>query len=1048
MADNEIHPVMREEIYKLRSLPRKKSMIGRITDDVFIEFSGADTVIAGILPQDEKNLLLRMGIINIYLCIIAITGIGYIFYFSFEKWVATILLIVVAAVISYCVKTSIGAGLLHYKKQAVFILFIKRVFLALCFLISLAGIAMWIFSQQINKLADEPYYEFEYNKYRNDLAKLNTSDPIDSPNDKYLIADYLTNATGHKKLLQVDAWLTQKKREILASIPSYDVRIQPDDTVQNTLPAKETGPGLYADILPVSFSGKNITKTGKIYNLPGITFVPDSIGNIKVFQNYYDSIFIANSLIDSIYATQNVLNFLLRNANGKAPVTQTQDSVYAGFETIYNTYFLNNILKSAYFMRIQSATKLWLQQQVKINNEPVSACDKMMGFYLLISADDSRIIVIVMVLLFIAGFLYQLIKSNLEDLRKSKYPVLVNLYQNVELTRIESIEEGLSDNKIPYTKFLTKEDNRKQSKSRLSQIQNFGTIGYYIQSGEELEEAGDYDAALEKYSRGYEKFPDAYEFLKMRADVFLKKNDVNQSLEYLKLYNEKRNKVTVENNLRRNLSIAFFEMKDHPFYGNLTWPLNKQMNILLGKNGYGKSHLLSIMLALVQNDIEKTKEFSPAVSKSSNDTPDSKAPAGDYNLTAEQARKKNSSASLFNSSIFSDNDDRIDESMDDKPVEILVAALSTDEIFALNAEQNERLENIADQSDKESLEEDFQEEFKKISFSKSGLNSFLGKIPVLAISDTRFIDKSANLLSRSHEHIDIRLDSAKHFLEQKPYGGVIENALYRICQSYLERGQAGGKNKMFIIDLIEKIFFELTGNHFELKKIESKENTEYEMLVSTEGADRLPIQKVSQGTFSVISIVLVIYNYLRARYLYVSDTEVAAQQAIVFIDEVDAHLHPSWQQKIVNILRRTFPAVQFFLTAHSPLVVAGSRKGEVAVLRKAQKGFEMEFFENDFIGYQPEELFRQIFEMESYDETYLKYNALLPFKESFEKNIIELTSKKTRSYEEDKKLAKLYEDVYYINVVAQRTTEIRKEEEMKNESATAGNLPIDLKNSV
>ena len=47
---------------------------------------------------------------------------------------------------------------------------------------------------------------------------------------------------------------------------------------------------------------------------------------------------------------------------------------------------------------------------------------------------------------------------------------------------------------------------------------------------------------------------------------------------------------------------------------------------------------------------------------------------------------------------------------------------------------------------------------------------------------------------------------------------------------------------------------------------------------------------------------------------------------VVLIDEVDLHLHPSWQRKIVGILRRTFPNIQFILTTHSPQVLGGVDK--------------------------------------------------------------------------------------------------------------------------
>lgn len=43
---------------------------------------------------------------------------------------------------------------------------------------------------------------------------------------------------------------------------------------------------------------------------------------------------------------------------------------------------------------------------------------------------------------------------------------------------------------------------------------------------------------------------------------------------------------------------------------------------------------------------------------------------------------------------------------------------------------------------------------------------------------------------------------------------------------------------------------------------------------------------------------------------------------IVLIDEVDMHLHPSWQRSIIQRLTSTFPHCQFVLTTHSPLVIS------------------------------------------------------------------------------------------------------------------------------
>lgn len=44
-------------------------------------------------------------------------------------------------------------------------------------------------------------------------------------------------------------------------------------------------------------------------------------------------------------------------------------------------------------------------------------------------------------------------------------------------------------------------------------------------------------------------------------------------------------------------------------------------------------------------------------------------------------------------------------------------------------------------------------------------------------------------------------------------------------------------------------------------------------------------------------------------------------EAVVLIDEIELHLHPSWQQRVLIDLRRTFPNAQFIVSTHSPQVL-------------------------------------------------------------------------------------------------------------------------------
>ncbi|WP_181183542.1 MULTISPECIES: AAA family ATPase [unclassified Mesorhizobium] len=58
--------------------------------------------------------------------------------------------------------------------------------------------------------------------------------------------------------------------------------------------------------------------------------------------------------------------------------------------------------------------------------------------------------------------------------------------------------------------------------------------------------------------------------------------------------------------------------------------------------------------------------------------------------------------------------------------------------------------------------------------------------------------------------------------------------------------------------------------------------------------------------------------------------------AIVLIDEVEAHLHPRWKLNIITGLRRALPRVTFILTSHDPLCVRGMLNGEVMMLNRFQ----------------------------------------------------------------------------------------------------------------
>ena len=56
------------------------------------------------------------------------------------------------------------------------------------------------------------------------------------------------------------------------------------------------------------------------------------------------------------------------------------------------------------------------------------------------------------------------------------------------------------------------------------------------------------------------------------------------------------------------------------------------------------------------------------------------------------------------------------------------------------------------------------------------------------------------------------------------------------------------------------------------------------------------------------------------------------RSGVVLIDEIDAHLHPSWQREIGFWLKRHFPKVQFLVTSHSPIILQAADPNGLFVL--------------------------------------------------------------------------------------------------------------------
>jgi energy-coupling factor transporter ATP-binding protein EcfA2 len=376
----------------------------------------------------------------------------------------------------------------------------------------------------------------------------------------------------------------------------------------------------------------------------------------------------------------------------------------------------------------------------------------------------------------------------------------------------------------------------------------------------------------------------------------LGEDDVKR-IDELTLAREQQAREEFERNLGAVLTVRQFEARDVVLFHDITWNLQPGVNVLLGRNGYGKSLVLRALAGTLQHDRGVT-------------------------------------ASL------------VGDGRDPEEEKIRVRLLRDGEIVFIARDARRFTDSV-------------------------------GKVPLLAIPDSRFFDRSqAAIGSSEHDTTDLLEAGAHHFLNQLPYGSIIQDLFVEICLDYWEHGRS--------FDLPVFTFFrqcvkQLTDYEFNFVSIERRGRTNFDVKVKTEGNDSpLPIQYASQGTLSLIAMLGIIRSYVRTLSPKGEQRDgVQTGSAIVLIDEADAHLHPLWQQKFPTLLRNFFPNVQFILSAHSPLFVAGCWNGEVAILRRYTpeegKGFRIEQPNKDFVGAKPADLYEQIFEIEKPDDNYLKY---------------------------------------------------------------------------
>lgn len=131
-------------------------------------------------------------------------------------------------------------------------------------------------------------------------------------------------------------------------------------------------------------------------------------------------------------------------------------------------------------------------------------------------------------------------------------------------------------------------------------------------------------------------------------------------------------------------------------------------------------------------------------------------------------------------------------------------------------------------------------------------------------------------------------------------------------------------------------------------------------------------------------------------------------EGVVLIDEIELHMHPSWQRSVLKQLRETFPNIQFIVTTHSPIVLSEvdddynvfflrnlGTSGEIVELKRLD-GFDANYILEEFMGtksvnVKTEKLINDIYRLiacKAFDEAEGKVKELENITDSANKDVL------------------------------------------------------------
>jgi predicted ATP-binding protein involved in virulence len=109
-----------------------------------------------------------------------------------------------------------------------------------------------------------------------------------------------------------------------------------------------------------------------------------------------------------------------------------------------------------------------------------------------------------------------------------------------------------------------------------------------------------------------------------------------------------------------------------------------------------------------------------------------------------------------------------------------------------------------------------------------------------------------------------------------------------------------------------------------------------EVILRFANGDQQPFMNLSDGQRAMLAVVGDLAQKAATLNPHLGADVLRETEGVVMIDELDLHLHPTWQRHVIEDLRTTFPKIQFICTTHSPFLIQSLRSGEELLMLEGQ----------------------------------------------------------------------------------------------------------------